>query len=345
MTLDWINQPAQQPDHARESAAAQRQVQLTKPPGALGKLEALAIRLAGLQHRDTPAIEDVSICIFAGDHGVAAQGVSAFPQAVTTEMIKNFSHGGAAINVLAEQHQARLEVINLGTVGDTSGLTNIRSLNLGRATQDFTKSAAMTPEQLTGAVNAGRESVTHCDLYIGGEMGIGNTTSASALACALLNQPADQLVGPGTGLDSNGIALKTAVIQQGLTRHQSSFGDPLKTLRCLGGFEIAALVGAYIHCAQRGVTVLVDGFISSVAALIATRLQPDIAAWLIYAHQSAEPGHRRVLAALDADPLLDLGLRLGEGSGAAVAIPLLQQACTLHNRMATFSEAAVSNRE
>lgn len=326
-------------------AATARQSQLTKPPGALGQLESLAIRLAGLQYTDTPTLQRIRICVFAGDHGVAAQGVSAFPQAVTTEMVKNFSHGGAAISVLAAHHQAQLDVINLGTLGDTSQLSAVRSFNIAPSTQDFTKTAAMTTEQLVQAMKAGKDSVTEGDIYIGGEMGIGNTTSATALACALLSEPAKALAGPGTGLNPAGIVHKVDIIRQGLTRHQAAFDDPLETLRCLGGFEIAALAAAYLQCGQLGIPVLVDGFISTVSALIATRLQPALAAWLFYSHQSAEPGHRRVLEALNADPLLNLGMRLGEGSGAAVALPLLQQACALHNGMATFHEAAVSNSD
>ncbi len=352
MTLEWMQQAAQLPDARFEKSAIKRQAQLTKPPGALGQLESIAIRLAALQKRDKPGINTIHICVFAADHGVAAQGVSAFPQAVTTEMVKNFATGGAAISVLAKHHQAQLNVINLGTIGDTSSLESVTTLNLAAGTKDFTQTEAMSHQQLEQAIQAGRESLDQYsssaddqpDLFIGGEMGIGNTSSATALACAVLKLPASIMTGPGTGLDNEGIAHKIKIIEQGLSRHQKAFSDPLETLRCLGGFEIAALVGAYIHCAQKGIVVLVDGFISSVAALVATKINPQTAPWLIYAHQSAEPGHQQVLKALNAKPLLNLGMRLGEGSGAAAAIPLLQQACALHNEMATFAEASVSNK-
>jgi nicotinate-nucleotide--dimethylbenzimidazole phosphoribosyltransferase len=343
MTLAWIDHAIRQPDTASMEAATERQAMLTKPPGALGRLEALAVRLAGLLGTERPDIAKMAICVFAGDHGVAARGVSAFPQAVTAEMVKNFARGGAAISVLAALHGARLEIVNLGTLGDTSGVPGVRNLDLGKGTRDFTAEPAMTAGQLALALEAGRDAVGNVDLFIGGEMGIGNTTSATALACALLNLPASVLAGPGTGLDGDGVVRKIQVIRQALDFHPQVADEPLEVLRRLGGFEIAALVGAYIHCGQRGVPVLVDGFISTVAALLATRLQPVLADWLLYAHRSAEPGHRRVLDALQAEPLLDLDMRLGEGSGAAVALPILQQACALHNGMATFAEAAVSS--
>ena len=207
----------------------------------------------------------------------------------------------------------------------------------------------MEDESLIEALNVGRERAlaSRADgsrLFIGGEMGIANTTSASALACALLDLPADRLAGPGTGLDRAGIEHKTAVIEQALRLHAGHIRSPWQALRRLGGLEIAALAGAYIGCAQQGLPVLVDGFISSVAALAASRLLPGADDWFLYAHSSAEPGHRAILEALAAEPLLDLGLRLGEGSGAAVAVPLLRQACALHNGMATFAEAGVSEK-
>ena len=344
MSLEWLNDPVGQLDRAAMAAARTHQGQLTKPPGALGRLEDIAIRLAGLRGTPRPVVSDVHINVFAGDHGVAAQGVSAFPQSVTAEMVKNFASGGAAISVLARLLNARLQVINLGTVGDTGECHGVINLNIGKSTADFTSEAAMSDHQLHEALNAGRRSVDQADLFIGGEMGIGNTTSATSIACALLAIPPASLVGPGTGLDADGMARKTGVIQQALDLHNPAPTEHLKILRCLGGFEIAALTGAYLACGQQGVPVLVDGFISTVAALLAVRISPDLAAWLFYSHCSAEPGHQQILGALDARPLLDLGMRLGEGSGAAVAVPLLQQSCALHNQMATFAEAAVSGK-
>ena len=342
----WIHDPIPQPDAQVRTAALQRQAQLTKPPGALGQLETLAVRLAALQGQVCPQLEQIQVVIFAADHGVVAEGVSAFPQAVTAEMIRNFARGGAAISVLAHTWGAALEVVNLGTVQPLELLDGVVDRRVGPGTRNFTQSPAMTVAELEQALLGGCEAVQRaashgCQLFIGGEMGIGNTTSASALACALLNLPASQLSGPGTGLTAQGVSHKAQVIEKALARRQPS-DDPLVIVRQLGGFEIAGLVGAYLRCAQRGIPVLVDGFISSVAALVGVRLRPELSEWLLFAHRSAEPGHLRVLEALDAQPLLDLGMRLGEGSGAAVALPLLRAACALHGQMATFAEAGVS---
>jgi nicotinate-nucleotide--dimethylbenzimidazole phosphoribosyltransferase len=222
-------------------------------------------------------------------------------------------------------------------------------LNLGAGTANFVEGPAMTEAQGLLALEAGRDSVgralaSGAELFIGGEMGIGNTTAASALACAVLGSPVHLLVGPGTGLNAAGVTHKALVIERALALHAEHASDPLRSLFCLGGFEIAALVGAYLACAQQGVVALVDGFICSVAALIAVRLNPSVRDWLIFGHRGAEPGHRHLLESLQAEPLLDLGLRLGEGSGAALAVPLLRLACELHNGMATFAEAAVADR-
>lgn len=347
--LDWLKQSAKSMDEAARSAAQVRQQQLTKPPGALGQLEALAIQLAAMQGCEKPQMEKVFISVFAGDHGIAEENVSAFPQLVTAEMVKNFARGGAAICVLAEQLHARLEVVNLGTAYDTGDLPGVLQCKLGKGTANFVKQAAMTEAQLAAALEAGRDSAAHAaklgaQLYIGGDMGIANTTSAAALACALLKHAPQQLAGPGTGLDANGVQHKAFVIARALELHAAHLHDPLEILRRLGGFEIAALAGAFISCAQRGITVLIDGYITTVAALLAVRIQPGVADWLIYAHRSAEPGHILMLDALKAEPLLELGMRLGEGSGAAVAVPLIRLACSLHNDMATFAEAGVSEK-
>jgi nicotinate-nucleotide--dimethylbenzimidazole phosphoribosyltransferase len=321
---------------------------LTKPTGSLGQLEAVAVQLAGLQGRVKPSVGNVWIAIFAGDHGVVAEGVSAYPQAVTGQMLHNFIMGGAAISVLARQLSAQLDVVDLGTVSPLN-LPGVRHLNLGAGTANFAKGPAMTQAQLEAALAGGRDSVLRAkaagtELFIGGEMGIGNTTAASAVACSLLNCPAPLLVGPGTGLDAQGIHHKAKVIEQALQLHAEQAGDALGSLRALGGFEMAALVGAYLACAQEGIAVLVDGFICTVAALVAVRINPSCRQWLFFGHRGAEPGHRHVLETLQAEPLLELGLRLGEGSGAALAVPLLRLACELHNGMATFAEAAVADR-
>jgi nicotinate-nucleotide--dimethylbenzimidazole phosphoribosyltransferase len=349
MSEQWWLQGCQALDMLARNQAQARQQQLTKPAGSLGQLEQLAIQLAAMQGNPRPLIERLWISVFAGDHGVVAEGVSAFPQAVTGQMLRNFVAGGAAISVLAKQLGATLEVIDLGTAVPLEALRGVRHLQVGAGTQNFLQGPAMTPAQASIALAAGRDSVQRAreagsQLFIGGEMGIGNTTSATALACLLLECPALELVGPGTGLDNAGVAHKAAVIEAALELHRPAIREAGEALQRLGGFEIAALTGAYLACAQQGITALVDGFICSVAALVAVRLNPHCRDWLLFAHRSAEPGHRRVLEELQAEPLLDLGLRLGEGSGAALAVPLLQLACSLHNQMATFAEAAVAER-
>ena len=346
---EWLHIGAAPLDEAARSAAVARQQNLTKPPGALGRLETAAIQLAALQGTPKPELERISITIFAADHGVAAEGISAFPQAVTAQMVGNFARDGAAICVLARALGAGLEVVNLGTVCDPGPLPKVVNLHLGPGTGNFCRGPAMDEEQLARAMHAGRQVVERAklggaQLFIGGEMGIGNTTAAAALACALLQVDAEQIAGPGTGLDSQGVSHKVEVIRRALGLHANLEKKPLEALRRLGGFEIAALTGAYMACAHIGQPVLVDGFITSVAALVAERLCPGASRWMLFSHASAEPGHRTVLQSLEAEPLLDLGMRLGEGSGAASSVPLLRLACALHNEMATFAEAGVSEK-
>lgn len=347
MSHRWFDDPIPAPDATVLAAARQRQMQLTKPPGSLGRLEELGIALAAMQGTQQPQIDKVWITVFAGDHGVVAEGVSAFPQVVTAEMVRNFARGGAAISVLAQEWGARLEVVNVGTVQPLEELPGVLDERVGPGTANFACEPAMTAEQLQEALLAGhnaaeRAAIGGAQLFIGGEMGIGNTTSATAMACALLGLPATALAGPGTGLDAAGVSHKVQVIDQALTFHRGN--QPLAVLQQLGGFEIAALTGAYLRCGQLGMPALVDGFITTAAALAAVRLQPEAASWLIYSHCSAEPGHRRLLEALDAKPLVQLDMRLGEGSGAAVTMPLLRAAAALHARMATFAEAGVSQQ-
>ena len=349
MTQSWWLNPCKPIDAVAVELAEARQQQLTKPAGSLGRLESVAVQLAGLQGQVKPRLEHLWIAIFAGDHGVVAEGVSAYPQEVTGQMLHNFVSGGAAISVLARQLGAALEVVDLGTVTPSLNLPGVRHLNIGTGTANFAHGPAMTIAQGELALQAGRDSVlrareTGAQLFIGGEMGIGNTTAASALACALLDCPVAHLTGPGTGLDAAGVSHKAQVIERAIALHAAQRGDALQTLFNLGGFEVAALVGAYLACAQEGIAVLVDGFICSVAALVAVRVNPQCRDWLLFGHRGAEPGHRHVLESLNAEPLLDLGLRLGEGSGAALAVPLLRLACDLHGQMATFAEAAVADR-
>jgi len=349
MNINWLTGDIKSFDEKTIRAARARQAQLTKPPGALGELESLAIFLAGAQARELPRVDKVWISIFAGDHGVVETGVSAFPQSVTAEMIKNFSRGGAAISVLARALGAQLDVIDMGTVAGLQDVPGVMHLNLGPGTANFVHTEAMSEAQCTLALDAGRAAVERAcaentDLFIGGEMGIGNSTAAAALGCALLGEAPVRMTGAGTGLDAAGISRKAQVIARAVALHGPHVRNPIDALCRLGGFEIAALTGAYLACAQRGIPALVDGFIATAAALVAERIHPGSSCWFLYAHESAEPGHAGLLAALEAKPLLSLNMRLGEGSGAAVAVPLLRLACTLHNDMATFAEAAVPGK-
>ena len=347
----WVYESVAVPNRRCAAEAEAHQQRLTKPPGSLGRLESLVVKLAALQHSSTPSLERIMIRVFAADHGVAAQGVSAFPQSVTVEMVRNFAAGGAAISVLSQQLGADFGVGEMGTVQTPGQLTGVLGRRQGAGTGDITVEPAMNASQLAGALDAGREvasaaATNSVQLFIGGEMGIGNSTVAAALASALLDQPAQALVGRGTGIDDQGLELKCNAVAKALERHRALPGEPLaeglSALRSLGGFEIAALAGCYIACAQRGIPSLVDGFISSVAALAAVSVNPEVRQWLLFSHQSAEPGHRLVLEALRAQVLVSLEMRLGEGSGAAVVVPLMQSACLLHREMATFDGAGVS---
>jgi nicotinate-nucleotide--dimethylbenzimidazole phosphoribosyltransferase len=353
-TIAWLRFAIKPLDTMTMYAAMEHQKQLTKPAGSLGKLENVAIRLAAMQGVLFPTADHVSIAIFAADHGIAEEGVSLFPQSVTAEMVKNFSHGGAAICVAARFLNAPMSVYNLGTVSPTEGLTNVVNCRIAPQTANFLHHAAMTHEQLAIAMGVGRQAVlaaqeqqTTLDLFIAGEMGIANTTSATAIAAALLNTAPDKLAGPGTGLDATGVSHKATIIAQALHTHEKALADsakdPLIALQLLGGFEIAALTGAYLACAQEGVPAVVDGFICTVAAMLACRINSKVSDWLILSHCSAEPAYKFLLEGFSTQPLLNLELRLGEGSGAAIAVPLIRLACSLHHEMSTFKEAAVSS--
>lgn len=348
--MEWLRRACQQPNLAMYTAAQQRQAQLTKPAGALGELETVAMRLASLQQRVLPHIQHIHISVFAADHGVAEEGVSAFPQAVTQQMVLNFLNGGAAISVLARELGATLEVVDVGVkLAEGQGFTHPQCIShrAGNATANCAVTAAMSVSELASALHAGyaaaeRAAAQSADLFIGGEMGIANTTPATAIFCALLDFAPNAVAGAGTGLDHDGIQHKIQVLERILAQHPER--EALSVLRCMGGFEIAALSGAYLRAAQLGIPSLVDGFISTAAALLAVRLNPSCLDWLFFAHASAETGQAFALQALQQRPLLDLSLRLGEGSGAALAVPLLRMACALHKNMATFAEAAVANK-
>jgi nicotinate-nucleotide--dimethylbenzimidazole phosphoribosyltransferase len=350
MLSEWIFGKCPDSSADCRDAARARQDQLTKPRGALGRLETLAIELAGLQQTERPGAERAPIVVFAGDHGIVAQGVSAYPQEVTIAMLANFARGGAAISVLARELGSSLEVVDAGTLADRP-MPGIITDKPRRGSRDFSREAALKSVELAFAFDCGRRAVERAvtiepDILILGEMGIGNTTSATAIAAALLQTPAETIAGSGTGLDSAGRAHKARIINAALARHHLASGaSPERILCVVGGLELAAISGAIIAAAQRRIPVLVDGFIVSAAALAAARLNSSCRPYLIFSHRSAEQGHRLVLDALDARPLLDLDLRLGEGSGAALALPILRLACALHNGMATFAQAAVPDRK
>lgn len=351
MTMDnaWWSSPCALLQTAIAEQAEQRQAELTKPLGALGRLEHVAIQFAAWQGQVQPVIKQPEAVLFAGDHGVVAQGVSAFPQAVTVEMLKNFVHGGAAMSVLTQHHGMPLTIVNCGTAIPCEQVTGVLHRPIGLGTADFSQQPAMTTEHARQALALGAEQAERahqqgCDLLIVGEMGIGNTSCASALAAVLLQQPVAHLVGAGTGLAGAALAHKCEVLTCSVAR--ASIGqhhDALSIAEQLGGFEVLAMTGAYLRAAQLGLPSLVDGFIASAALLLAQRFNAQVTDWVVYGHHSAEPGHQAVLSALDAQPLVSLGMRLGEGSGAAIAYPLMQQALLLHRSMATFAEAAVSN--
>ena len=345
----WWMEAVKQPDLDAKLQAEQRQLQLTKPTGALGDLEQIAITLASLQGTVFPKINKPWISIFAGDHGVVEENISAYPQTVTRQMLQNFASGGAAISVIAKHHQAHLQVIDCGTVGDAYEYAGVERHCIRAGTANFAKQAAMTEQECQAALQLGKNSVDlakskGADIFIAGEMGIGNTCSASALACLLLDESAQQLTGVGTGINHEQLQHKINVIDQAVKLHKNDVTNtPLKILAAVGGLEIAAMVGAYLRGAQMGLPIVVDGFISSVAALCAVRIQPLVREWMLFGHQSAEYGHQRILKELNAQPILNMNLRLGEGSGAGAALSILQLACVLHNQMATFAEAAVSS--
>jgi len=352
--FEWLNQGIKEIPQAALDAAIARQNSLTKPPGSLGRLEEVAIRLAAMSENGVPDLKKIKIVVFAADHGIAEENVSAFPQAVTAEMVKNFSAGGAAISVLANELEANLQVINAGTVTELEKMQGVLDQRVSAGTANFSIQAAMSEAQLSEAFQIGYRAVhkdlvnkkqqTVVDLFIAGDMGIANTSSATAIACALLECSAKEIAGPGTGLDASGLSHKVNVIQKSLDKHQLNSDKPLEILQTVGGFEIAAMTSAYITCAQNNIPVLVDGFISSVAALLAVKINPQVKSWMFFSHASAEPGHKKVMQAMQAEPLIDLNLRLGEASGAAVVVPLMRLACSLHNKMATFEQAGVSNK-
>jgi nicotinate-nucleotide--dimethylbenzimidazole phosphoribosyltransferase len=326
--------PIEAPDEDFAARARARQRELTKPPGSLGKLESIAIRLAAIQRQDRPTSFGRRVVVFAGNHGVTAEGVSPYPSEVTAQMVKNFAAGGAAINALARAAQADVVVVDVG---------------VDRGTRNFAREPAMTEEEMYRALERGRaearraraEGVALLGL---GEMGIGSTTASSAITAALIGLPPSRVTGPGTGLDEAGRRHKIEVIERALELHDLSPGEPLQILMAVGGLEIAALAGLSLEAASQRLAVIVDGFIASAAFAVAAKLAPGVKDYAFFSHLSTEPGHRALLDFLGVEPLLDLGLRLGEGTGAALAMPLLGAAVAAHNEMATFKGAGVSDK-
>ncbi len=317
-------------DEETETLARLRQGELTKPPGSLGRLEKLAIWLSAWQSREQPRLDKIQALVFAGNHGVAAQGISAFPAEVTGQMVKNFSQGGAAINQLCKVAGAKLEVI---------------SLELDTPTADFTIAPALDDDAFLACFNKGLSAVdSKSDCLIVGEMGIGNTTVAAAVCYGLFGGEPGDWVGPGTGVDEAGLNRKAQVIQQGCDRHKGVLNHPLEVLRCLGGRELVAIAAAVLAARQSRIPVILDGFISTAAAAPLEIMVAGALDHCVAGHRSSEPGHDRVLTHLNKQPLLDLNMRLGEGSGAAVAALILKAAVAMHNGMATFSQAGVSGK-
>jgi nicotinate-nucleotide--dimethylbenzimidazole phosphoribosyltransferase len=332
-TLDDIRAACRalpQGDEQAAAAAAARQTTLTKPPGSLGRLEELAIWLARWQGRPRPSVERMAIIIFAGNHGIAARGVSAFPPEVTVQMVANYAGGGAGINQLAATAGARLDVVPIA---------------LDKPTADFTTAPAMSEQEFLEAFTIGHDAVAPgTDVVAFGEMGIANTTVSAALCAALIGGGADAWVGRGTGVDDAGLERKRAVVAAGLERHRAILSDPLAVAAALGGRELAAIAGATLAARQHGIPVMVDGFVTSAALLPLARLAPESLDHCRAGHVSAEGGHRALLDALGLDPLLGLGMRLGEASGAAVALLLVRAAVACHNGMATFADAGVAEK-
>ena len=336
-------------DPAAAEAAVRRQTMLTKPPGSLGMLEEVSVRLAGMTGRLDPPLDDAVVFTLAGDHGVAAEGVSAYPQAVTGQMVLNFLRGGAAVNVVARQVGARVVVADLGVAADLPADAALKPLRLRAGTDNIVAGPAMSRDEATAAIEAGRQLVTEqlaigLDVALTGDMGIGNTTPSACLICHFTGLEAAQVVGRGTGVDDAGLARKVETVRRALRVNHEAAADPLGALAALGGFEIAAIVGVILGAASQRRPVLLDGFISTAAALAAAALAPGCRDYLIAGHRSQELGHAAALAGLGLRPLLDLDLRLGEGTGALLALPIVRAAVRVLNEMATFEEAGVSNR-
>jgi nicotinate-nucleotide--dimethylbenzimidazole phosphoribosyltransferase len=336
-------------DISLKFALQQKINQKTKPLGALGRLEEIALQVGLIQNTLTPILNKPAVLVFAGDHGIAASGVSPFPQAVTAQMVLNFLAGGAAINVFAKQNNMTLRVVDAGVNHEFEPHADLINAKIGMATANFLHAPAMTQTQCEQALTCGaslaqKEISAGSNVLIFGEMGIANTASASCLMSVLCNLPIEQCVGRGTGLDDAGLAKKTEILSQAIAHHSLTSNNVLITLATFGGFEIAMMAGAMLGAAEQKAVLLIDGFIATSALLVAAKIQPNILHYCVFAHCSGEVGHRKLLDYLGAKPLLDLGLRLGEGTGAVLAYPLVQAAVNFLNNMASFESANISEK-
>ncbi len=338
-------------DRSFETAAVARLDSLTKPPGSLGRLEELAARVAVIQGDVRPSLPSKAVVLMAADHGVTAQGVSPYPSEVTAQMVANFLAGGAAISQLARHAGASLVLVDIGVDADLPPHETLVSAKVARGTADLSLGPAMTPDEaqtafMEGVGTARGLADENVSMIAIGEMGIGNTTAAAALTCALTGAGPVDVVGPGTGLDEAGVAHKAQIVARALDVNEEAVAaGPFDALAAVGGLEIAGLAGVVVGAAQAGIPVVADGFISGVAALAAIRIAPAAADYLFTSHRSAEPGHRIVLDAIGVPPVLELDMRLGEGTGAALAMEIIDAACACMSGMATFAEAGVSESE
>jgi len=341
--IEPLDQPAMQ-------AALERHDTLTKPQGSLGRLEELSLQTAGITGSPRPRLRHKVVLVMAGDHGVVEEGVSAFPQEVTPAMVVNFLNGGAAINVLARHVGARVVVVDMGVAVDMPPHPHLLVHKIARATGNIARGPAMSRPQALECLLAGAQICldqieTGLDLLATGDMGIGNTTPAAAIACAITSRPAEEIAGRGTGVDDQGMQRKIAAIQRALETNQPDSSDGIDVLTKLGGFEIGGLAGAILAAASHRRPVVIDGFISTAAAMIAVSLAPAARSYLIAAHTSMEQGHHVMMDWLQVRPLLDLRMRLGEGTGAALAMSLVEAACKILDEMATFAEAGVAGKD
>ncbi len=350
MTLNRLIRAIGPLDEHAMAAAHARQNSLTKPQGSLGRLEALSIQIAGITGQPLPRLAHKVIITMAGDHGVVAEGVSAYPQEVTLQMVYNMLRGGAAINVLARHVGARVIVVDMGVRSELEHHPGLVKAKVAHGTANIAHGPAMTREQAIEAILAGQsvaenERANGLDIVGTGDMGIGNTTPSAAIAAAFTGKPVADIVGRGTGVDDAGLERKRRAVERALAINRPDPGDGLDVLHKLGGFEIAGLTGVILAAAALRIPGVIDGFISTAAAMVAVALAPQVRPYLIAAHRSQERGHQLMLEWLGLEPLLDMDMRLGEGTGAALGISLAEAACKILSEMATFSEAGVSEKQ